>query len=156
MLINSVGGGGGEGVSAASYSTYGSPSSSFQEISQLQPGVSPQPGDTRKLVSLLNMAKAPEHIYLQGYVGQASWGWLFFNGVDILNEEVEAVFITPTYSDYGAGKRIRAKFWVQTAASIGNYLDYDLWIQVLESEVMATTAYGWAGKLFPFQIAPNE
>lgn len=156
MLINSVGGGGGEGVSAAAYSTYGSPSSSYQKISQLSPGVSPQPGDAVKLVSLLNKAKAPEHIYLQGYVGQASWGWLFFNGVDILNEEVEAVFITPTNSDYGAGKRIRAKFWVQTAASIGNYLDYNLYVQVLESEVTKTLAYGWTGELFPFQIAPNE
>lgn len=156
MLINSIGGGGGEGVSAAAYSTYGSPPSSYQKISNSRPEVSPQPGDARKLVSLLNIAKAPEHIYLQGYVGQASWGWLFFNGVDILNEEMEAVFITPTVSDYGGGKRIRAKFWVQTAASIGNYLDYDLYVQVLESEVTKPLTYGWTGELFPFQIAPNE
>ena len=156
MLINSVGGGGGEGVSAAAYSTYGSPSSSYQKISNSRPEVSPQPGDARKLVSLLNIAKAPEHIYLQGYVGQASWGWLFFNGVDILNEEMEAVFITPTDSDYWGGKRISAKFLVQTAASIGNYLDYDLYVQVLESEVTKPLTYGWTGELFPFRIAPNE
>lgn len=155
MLINSVGGGRGEGVSVEVYS-YDSPPPSFHKISQTQPVVSPQLGGTRKLVSLLNMAKAPEHIYLQGYVGAYNWGWLFFNGVDILNEEVEAVFITPTDSIYGAGKKIRAKFWVQTAASIGNYLDYDLWIRVLESEVTSTNEYAWTGELFPSQIAPNE
>ena len=136
MLINSVGGGGEKEAEAVAYASSSAP---FSYMATSTLGVAPVPGDPVPVHYLFSRTVAsqaePDYVYGQGYIGYTSWGYVFLRFANLLGEGVEATFVTPEGSAFGAGKKIRVRFYVDAYEKDDEYWRYYLMVKVLESEV---------------------
>lgn len=144
MLINSVAGGGGEGVPAAL--AFANKTGPYTNNSSTVSAILAQPGDPQALFMLRQLnryATTPmEHAYVSGYIGHANWGWVYLNGADLWDHEVEVTFVTPETSALGAGKRIQVKCFVQATVLSDTVTEYDFYFQVVESDITEDTSGG--------------
>lgn len=142
MLINSVGGGGEKEAGAVAYVSKTNPTLVGGPTNNN--GLRPIPGNPVLIHQIFNRQLVtppepePDYIFGQGYVGYSQWGYVFIRGANLLGEGVEATFVVPEGSSYGAGKKIRVRFYVDAWDKSDKYWTYGLMAQVLESEVTAS------------------
>ena len=134
MLINSMAGGG-KDVEAVSYASKKAPETRQTGSANAISPATGSYGRVEQVFQLYPPEAAPEYVYGFGYVGCSSWGYVILRGSDLLGDGVEATFITPQGSGYGAGKKIRVRFKVEVTTRESTYWTYTLTARVVESEV---------------------
>lgn len=138
MLINSVSGGS-KDVEAVTYVSASAPSKHQMVTSD---AIAPSTGSTGSVEQVFQRdprsEAEPEYVYGFGYVGCSSWGYVILRGSDLLGDGVEATFITPQGSSFGAGKKIRVRFQVEATVKATTYWTYTLVAKVVESEISSS------------------
>ena len=141
MLINSVGGGGGDEKKPI-FCDGGSSVYGETNLLMIDGGWSgsswkyePVVGTVNDYHMLLNGAYRKEHLYYFGTLGPT---YIYVAGVDLLQTPVTLTF---TYS----GKRVKEKFWIEGTTIGGVKYNYTLKGEILESEFPSGTQHSGVG-----------